>query len=278
MSGIEKKFLSLIHHFRNRIVGTERSLKISVNDVDAGRLLCGVDNKGMTVDEFIQKLSPFNPSTDCVAWLRQYWKQSNFLYLAIESADTSLLFNEKNEEFEYEKKDPVIKVYLEFPVLLSTQTNGTVEQGQKALWCIGYKWSPDLLKERITHYYLRPDIKISQLKELDLFKHLFIQDQRNLRLLSHLLHRQSEEIKAGIDILEVDTLDGSKGIDLRLYSLCKKVREMVPFLSDLLPLVTHHSSYPFIFKHFLANNEQILGHVSLGYQLEMMHVTFYWEV
>ena len=277
MTTTEIEFLSLIDSLGDRIVGTERSLKISASSFDAGRLLCGVDSKGMNCNEFIKKLLPFNPTKNCLDWLQDQWDKSNFLYLAIESADTKILFNESMPEIGSVKSKQVIKVYLEFPVLLSTQTNDIIVHGEKSLWCTGYKWSPHAFNERVTHYYLRPDLNISQLKELDLFTHLLTKDQRNLRLLSLLLHKQSKEINESIDILEVDTFNGSKGIDLRLYSLKIEVQEIALMLSDLFPLLTNHPSYPIIYKQYFSNNQHILGHVSLGYQLGMMHLTLYWE-
>ncbi|TVQ71498.1 MAG: hypothetical protein EA373_04415 [Oceanospirillales bacterium] len=277
MTTTEIDFLNLIDSLGDRIIGTERSLKISASSFDAGRLLCGVDSKGINCNEFIKKLSPFNPSKNCLEWLQDQWDKSNFLYLAIESADTKILFNESLPEIGLVKSNPVIKVYLEFPVLLSTQTNDIIVHGEKALWCTGYKWSPHTFKERVTHYYLRPDLNLTRLNDLDVFKKLLTHDQHNLTLLSHYLRQQNQELIESIDILEVDNPLGSKGIDLRLYSLNKRVQEIAHVVHDIFPLLAHHPNYPIFNQYVLEKNQQYIGHISLGYDLVMAHFTFYWE-
>lgn len=277
MRQVEDHFLELLHDLKDMIIGYERSLKITTDGYDVGRLLCGVDSKHLSCDVFLQKLECFHPSAECREWIINQWDKSNFLYLAIEGADPSKLFNNVVEITPYQHVETVIKVYLEFPVLVSTLRNGVEEKGKKSLWCTGYKWSPKYQHERITHYYLRPDLTISELSNLRFYHEIALQEQQDLQLFKQALVDRYPQRYETIDILEVENIQGSNGFDIRLYPLNEAVNKHYFRLDHHFSMMRNNPFYSEI-NQLISKDDAVIGHLSIGYNSNMRHLTLYWEL
>jgi hypothetical protein len=248
-------YTGFIHSLGPRLAGIERSLKVTNHELRTMRWLAGFDKTDLDWIRLNESLTAMNIPASVIESVSLHWGNANFCYLAID-------LGERSE----------IKLYLEFPVLLSVEQEGRAVDGPPDLWCRGFKWGEDGVLGRETRYELMPGATVDQLMiEVPQFASTPA-FQMILPWLGSLLRNRRD-----IPILRVLNQANGLGFDFRIYDLDLKV-------SDLARLLQSQQAGSFCLeqrpdlRHFLeAVGACALGHLSLGWGIEgEPYMNLYW--
>lgn len=294
MSTIEDRFLQLTEQLQGRIQGWERSLKLTATSMDAGRLLCGVSKQGLTAEAFLQAIECMQIPHDFGQQLRKLWSKSNFIYLGLEAADLERLgFNGFSNPLKNPQRQPVFKVYLEFPVLLSTQTPTTANPiwAKPDLWCLGFKWQPFVsakvtrtklaTTKKVTAYHLHPGLGLQGLQQTLLQAPLDKHQYQLINQLHQWLTQCAQAAQAipeqSIDVLELVNENQPPATDLRLYDLELNLAGLVDQASALLSQSVTSRQLDLTTSILSQEGSACLGHISLGLGQQFTYFTCYWD-
>ncbi|WP_027389207.1 hypothetical protein [Chrysiogenes arsenatis] len=262
-------YYQIAHWLGSRVVGWERSLQITPNGFDGSRLLFGFDKQNLDPMELFSHFQEIGGVPNIVSEsILADWDRANFCYLAIESAVVS-------PENVSSATPEVIKLYLEFPVHLSTQVGEQLYWQPSALWCRGYKWRARSGKlERVTSYHMVPGATIATIP-------LLLPEVVTEPIFGSLLDRIGVATVDGekkLDILYVNTPPQSQGVDLRVYDLNVAIRDILPCVQDQCFEILSISRRASVIQILSRFPDAMLGHISLGWRRpNEPYLTFYWE-
>ncbi len=278
-------FQSLMQYLNSHIVGCEDSMRVTPTELQLGRRLFGVDISNLdpiVLLRFCQQLAI--PEKFRLAIATQ-WSQANFLYLGVEHADLSEWPQKSLEDpalNTHLTPNSLIKIYLEFPVLLSERVlEKPKEWAQPALWCQGFKWSPLTQKAYITDYRMHPGRALSTFKNPPISGH-FSPDQQQVvfgiqQWLESHLSAQNMISTEHLDWLELQTPGKNPAVDLRLYDLNRRLGDTLSGLSQWYRGVIHQDVLSQLIQFMETRGKARLGHISMGLGSSFEYTNWYWE-
>lgn len=238
-------YRALADYLGPRVVGWERSAKITPAFASTQRWLFGFDKQGLNWEALARQpfLAGYPP--DVQSDIAAQWESANFAYCALDLEPA-----------------PTLKFYLEFPVLVATQMGGVTQWGAPALWCRGYKVDGHRLRHSQTDYHLLPGRSVDEALQFMPQRHAA---DALMRQFADFLARRARSTRPAIDILQVLHDSRSQGLDFRLYGQGLT-------LSDWLGEVIQKTAVPQGWLHqrqVVADLQRVwgsaeLGHVSIG--------------
>lgn len=135
VTSVRDLFEAVVSRLGPRVAGRERSLTLCARGCHDQRWLIGLDKQGVDPDALLSLVAALGPPAAVSRALCEAWSAANFVYFAIE-----------------DDVPAEVKLYLEFPVLLSTRSASGFTWADVALWCRGYKWRAGGDGHRVTDY------------------------------------------------------------------------------------------------------------------------------
>lgn len=251
------QFMAFATSLAGRVQGWERSAKFTPTHISAQRWLFGFDKQQLSWKQVVSH-SYFNDfPAELLSEIEAYWEQANFCYCAIDIEPSASA-----------------KFYLEFPVLLSTETASKIYWEEPAIWCTGYKFDRQLDHKKRTQYFLLPGYSVEKAFARSSKLHSFGLS----KLMTHFLEKKAHKYLNSIDILCLDDVFEAPALDFRLYDLDLRVSDWVDYLNETpykLEWITKQQAAWLHLSHQWGHSE--LGHLSLGVGKDQEpYINLYW--